>query len=337
MSEKTIDNLYISWYIVNCQEKQNTQKRKVVFMITDDNRYLVQAQVVKNFRPREQDLVTWVKQGEKYVDIRFQQRPAKTSVKRIDKTHYKVIKTGEIKEYKTLDEKAKSKARKIALSHTFQELRWLIRTNFTEKSPTQLFITLTYAQEGREQPTHRELYKDFKNFMERLRAYFEGHNLEYIVVFEPQGNGWFHSHLMLKTTNRKHLSIPKEKLTEIWRLGSTTTQRLKSSDVGSYYVAYFTDLIDETYVSESDMTGNEKSKARIKGGRLQYYPKGFNMFRCSRGITRPTVEKHLLYGIGDEYDLKYEKAYEVTTTDQRTGKMESLNKLYKATYKRKED
>lgn len=300
----------------------------------------VMAQVIKDYVPRDYDYSVMTIQGEHFLDIKSYMNKPKQYIRKINKTEYIELSSGEIKEFNTMDKELQAKSKVVGLTRTFEQLRHLIRTNFTEKSESQLFITLTYSQRGRTKPDQKELYADFRNFMKRLKYEYDYHDLEYIVVFEPQGNGWFHSHIMLKTTNQAYLAIAKEKMTRIWGLGGTTTERLKSSDVGSYYTAYFTDLIDESKKKETKMSPDEKSKAREKGGRLKYYPKGFRLFRCSRGIERPKVAE----GRYDEfkratdkhsYKKIYDKAYEVIQSDEGTGEQKTLNKICKSTYKKK--
>ena len=45
--------------------------------------------------------------------------------------------------------------------------------------------------------------------------------------------------------------------------------------------------IKECAVSEDGTEG--KTKAFVKGARLHFYPSGMNIYRCSRGIVKPTI------------------------------------------------
>lgn len=214
-----------------------------------------------------------IKQGNKYIDIIEKERQTGATIKKLSKKEYMVISTGEIKEYKVKEETTKKD--KENLKKTFNKLRQLIRTNFTDNSKNQLFITLTYRENMTDE---KQLYKDFDAFYKRLKRKLKEHKLEYIAVVEPQGRGAWHFHIMLKSTNQNNLYIDNKELEKIWGNGYTDTQRLKSDDVGTYYVSYFTDLLKE------DKKGNKK---RIKGNRLSMYPKDFKFYRTSRGIEKP--------------------------------------------------
>jgi hypothetical protein len=122
---------------------------------------------------------------------------------------------------------------------------------------------------------YNQLYADFKKWYMKLKYYCKGHTLDYITVAEPQGRGAWHMHVMLKSD--KFLFLDNQTvIAPMWGHGMTDTQRLKSDDVGRYYVAYFTDLF-----------GEFGTTAQKKGGRLPLYPVGMKFYRCSRGIKRP--------------------------------------------------
>lgn len=238
---------------------------------------------IQGVEPKNIDKEKYVKaivQGKKYMDIIEKERPTGATIKKISKEEYIVVSTGEIRKYNTKDTTDKTKEN---LKKTFNRLRQLIRTNFTNDSKNQLFLTLTYAEN---MTNEKQLYKDFDAFNKRLKYKLKEHKLEYIAVAEPQGRGAWHFHIMLKSTNKDNLYIDNKVLEQIWGYGYTDAQRLKSDDVGSYYVSYFTDLLEE------DEKGNKK---RIKGSRLSMYPKGFKFYRCSRGIEKPK-EINIKYG-----------------------------------------
>jgi hypothetical protein len=260
-------------------------------------------------------------QGEKFCEVLGMERKVKQSIKRLNKEQYEVLSTGDIREYKKNPLKQKD-----SLVKTFNKLRGLIRCNFDEKSENQLFITLTYAENMQDE---KKLYTDYEQFYKRLKRKHKECDFEYITVAEPQGRGAWHLHLMLKATNKEVLYIDNKELTELWRKGMTDVERLKSDDVGTYYVAYFTDVIGQA------PTDSKKSK---KGSRLSYYPKDFKFYRCSRGIKRPVVEKDVrLDKIEDEYgEPKYSKSVDVVKIENNgiERKEKVINRLYKATFKK---
>ena len=241
-------------------------------MQNNNNIKKIKIQGVEPKKIDNEKYVKCIKQGNKYMDIIEKERPTGATIKKLSKKEYMVVSTGEIKEYKKIETTEKTKEN---LKKTFNNLRQLIRTNFTDNSKNQLFLTLTYKENMTDV---KQLYKNFDAFYKRLKYKFKEHKLEYIAVAEPQGRGAWHFHIMLKSTNQVNLYIDNKTLENIWGHGYTDAQRLKSDDVGSYYVSYFTDLLEE------DKKGNKK---RIKGSRLSMYPKGFKFYRTSRGIEKP--------------------------------------------------
>ena len=284
----------------------------------NDNKKTIKIQE-GNYKPV---VVKAVKQGKKFCEVRALAKPTRQGVKRISKTEYIVLKTNEIKKFKSNTLKQNENLKK-----TFNKLRGLIRANFDETSKNQLFVTLTYAENMTDE---KRLYTDFKDFMKRLKYAYKGYKFEYISVAEPQGRGAWHLHVMLKATNTNYLYIDNKDMARIWGHGMTKTEHLKSDDVGSYYVAYFTDILSES--------ADPKSKKHIKGSRLALYPKGFNFYRCSRGIKKPTEVVTTIDEVKKEYGQPiYEKSYEIIQ-EIKDGEYEDekvVNKIYKATFKKK--
>lgn len=278
----------------------------------------IKVQEVEPKKINNEKYVKAVLQGEKYIDIINKNREIGATIKKISKEEYIVVSTGEVKEYKPkkeITEKAKEDLKK-----TFNRLRELIRTNFLENTKNQVFITLTYSKNMTDE---KQLYKDFDAFYKRLKRKLKEHKLEYIAVAEPQGRGAWHFHIMLKSTNQSNLYIDNKELEKIWGNGYTDIQRLKSDDVGTYYVSYFTDLLDE----------NERSNKKfVKGSRLKMYPKGFKFYRCSRGIKKPE-EIYLKYGELEKqgYTKTYVTAFQLIDTMEND---KILNVIQKETWKK---
>ena len=246
-------------------------------------------------------IVSACRQGDDYIDVSYSARKCGATVRRINKDEYLCVSTGDIRKYSKCP-KNKTQVQFRTLKRTFERLRGLIRHNFSAKSENQLFITLTYKKNMKDP---KKLYKDFIAFYKRLKRAFKEHEFEYIVVAEPQGRGAWHLHLMLKSVNKPVLYIDNKKLSKIWGHGFTDVQRLKSDDVGSYYSAYFTDLLEENK--------QNNSKKRKKNARLVYYPVGFRLYRCSKGIIRPKRE-NVRYGdiaLSDSFSCSFVNAYNI--------------------------
>lgn len=263
--------------------------------------------------------VKLIKQGDNFADVVFCQRKTKGSIKKISKDEYVNARTGEVERFNHKEGKEDIKS----LKATFKRLIGLIRCNFTAHSEKQLFITLTYAENMTDS---KKLMKDFEKFYKRLQYKFKDHKFKYIVVAEPQERGAWHCHLMLKSN--KALYISDAVMRDLWGHGFTTTQRLKSDDVGTYYVAYFTNL--ET---ESVEGSNKNTKKHIKGSRLHFYPKNFKFYRCSRGLDKPVIEYTSWGDVVEKYGRpKWEGSF--SFYQMKDGKKLEVNLIHKASFKK---
>jgi hypothetical protein len=229
----------------------------------------------------------------------YMERKPRPVTVRVSRDEYMDTRTGEVRAMTKNDTKQRDNIRAA-----FRALCGLIRANFEagEGNDRQVFVTLTYA----ENMTDRQrLMDDWERWWRKLTKHCKGQTLDYITVAEPQGRGAWHLHAMIRSD--EPLFIPHEMVSEWWGQGkaATSIERLKTDDVGRYYVAYFTALDGE------HKPGNT-SKSAVKGGRLHLYPVGMRLYRCSRGIVRPeTVE--MTYGeILDRWGLPdYRTAYRV--------------------------
>ena len=192
------------------------------------------------------------------------------------------------------------------VSQSLKRLRDYINTNVVDVTKCK-WITLTYAEN---MTNTRLLYKDFKNFMAKMRYYFSEYKIEYIVAMEPQGRGSWHAHLIL-IFDRTAPFIPNSTIERIWEHGFTVTHKLDNIDnVGAYLTAYLGDMeyneknlnllreqttthtrFEIKEVAEIDDIKLNTPKKFIKGGRLYLYPPKFNLYRCSRGIKAPDIIK----------------------------------------------
>lgn len=253
-------------------------------------------------------------QGAGHCEVVYMARPAPgTQIQKISKEEYIDLRTGEVKQFKLNDTKQRSN-----LTETFRNLTGLIRANFDAEagSHRQLFITLTYAEMMTD---HHRLMEDFADWYRRVKTHCKGHQLEYIAVAEPQERGAWHMHVMLKSD--KLLFIDNRDMEKMWRQGFTDTQRLKSDDVGRYYVGYFTSLYEEISPDgEIQESTEERTKKQKKGARLSLYPVGMKFYRCSRGIVRPKPDDVAYEDIRKVWGWpSYREAYEVV--DEISGKV----------------
>lgn len=302
--------------------------------IYDDNTPHIKIQE-GNYAPEPWDTVKIVQQGGKYFDVIAMERPVLGHIKRIDTDHYEVLATGEIKEYR---HNSTSESRDFQnLRRTFARLRRLIRTNFVGDE-SEAFLTITYGGKYRDAARVQSvMWRDYAKFVMKLKYHYAEMKLEYIAVSEPQGDGTWHMHVTIKNT-AGNFWINQSVLRKLWGKGNVSVERIKSGDLGSYYVAYFTDMLqpsEDKHAHEDTITAEQKSKARIKGERLKYYPKNAKFYRCSRGIRDPTEYYCVLgEGIADEFEKVWERSVNVEkVTDDG---VQVVNRIYKATYKERE-
>ena len=127
----------------------------------------------------------------------------------------------------------------------------------------------------------------------------------------------------------------------LWGQGYTKTQKLDNIDnLGAYLSAYLGDIcldelegqtmtIEEVIGLQGKEIQEKDGKSIIKGGRLHFYPTNFNIYRCSRGIKRPVVEKMTEENARKKVSsakLTFEKTIELC--DESTGFQNTLNYRY---------
>lgn len=268
------------------------------------------------------------------IEVQYMQRMnRKSHIKKLDKDRYVYLDTGEIKDFKHIENRSQSFN---SLRQTFKKLRYLINNNFTGKG-NELHVTLTYAENMTD--TDR-LYHDFDKFMKRLRYSFRNDTtIDYLNVIEPQERGAWHSHLLLRFNDLEEIYIPNkfDKVTkepidaplyEMWGHGFVTIRSLKDVDnIGAYLSAYLTDVeLTEDNIAKFVGTDYEfvtkqvdgQEKRFIKGGRLHMYPPGVNLYRKSRGIEYPKRESMRYQDVKKivrSAKPHYEKIYEIENND----------------------
>jgi len=223
------------------------------------------------------------------------------TVRKISKDEYVDKLTGEVFEYTSHSEDRSQN--KESLRKTFKKIREIINTNF-EGNKNELAFTITYAKNIRDT---KRLYKDFQNFMDRLRYKYP--NVDYMSVVEPQERGAWHCHVLLRFNDLDKIYIPNKEVEELWGNGFVKVKAIRSDvdNLGAYLSAYlgdvelnarnYKDIRPGTPFSHSNVKVVEvdgKTKRFIKGGRLHLYPAGMNIYRCSRGIKQP-IEEHMSY------------------------------------------
>ena len=274
-----------------------------------------------HIKPEPSDLVTLTVAGN-VKEIRFSKASAGSPIRKVDKGHGVDIRTGEVVEYQHNANRAGNVA---SVAQSLKQLRGIINANL-ENPDNALWVTLTYADlmtDG------KQLYDDFHAFWKRFQRDQKRKGqapVLYIACAEPQARGAWHLHLILLFPDKAPF-IPNADMAQLWRHGFTKVKSLRAlENPGLYLTAYLGDMelteaaqtgtmsakIKEVNVAYED--GTPRKKAIVKGARLHMYPSGFNLFRTSRGIKRPTVstmtEKEAQKIVGDA-PLTYEKTIQV--------------------------
>lgn len=231
------------------------------------------------------------------VEIKYMQKlNSKCPIKVLSGNRYLVKSTGEIFSFdKTGTDRAYSYK---SLKRTFRNLRYLINNNFFGHK-NELFVTLTYGGENRPLISDgaERFYADFKIFMKALRRKYG--RIEFINVVEPHKDGHLHAHVLLKFFDYDSIFIPNNEFTLFWRHGFVKISKLEGvTNIGAYLSAYLSDVEVSDSVIHDCIKNGEKidvkeinGKKFVKGARLKYYPKKFNIYRRSRGIREPEVIK----------------------------------------------
>ena len=150
-------------------------------------------------------------------------------------------------------------------------LRRIINLNFTgEKS--EKFLTLTY---GYPMTDYKTALGDFKKFWSLFKYRFP--DCEYIRVAEPQENGTWHLHILIKDMKANNLFVGIDMLRKIWGKGWVWIEDLPFADnFGAYFSVRF-----------STIENSEKTEIIQKGSRIKFYPPDFKFYTCSKGIKKP--------------------------------------------------
>ena len=176
-----------------------------------------------------------------------------------------------------------------SLRRTFQKIGQLITTNVAKPESVR-WATFTYRENMTDT---KQLYQDFRRFYGRLQTYCKNHEWscpEYITICEPQARGAWHVHGFLIWMDQAAPYIPNEDLERLWRHGFTVIKALKDTDnIAGYLISYLSNIDANEEPKMNEKLSKSGKKKIIKHGRLSYYPAGFNIYRCSRGIKKPVV------------------------------------------------
>lgn len=220
------------------------------------------------------------------IEVMTCNKVGRCTTKKLSKDFYVNVDTGEIGEYEHGIDRTSNI---VELKRTFKELRDIINTNCTDATKLK-WVTLTYRENMTDT---KQIYKDFEIFRKKMIYHFG--NFEYITAIEPQGRGAWHFHLIMIFPVVAPY-IPNSKVASIWSHGFTKTQKIDDCDnIGAYLSAYLAnadlDALQGREAQSQEEFEQSNTKKYIKGERLKLYPPHCHIYRHSRGIKKPLVER----------------------------------------------
>ena len=156
------------------------------------------------------------------------------------------------------------------LARARRDIIELIRLNLTIDS---CLLTLTYKENMKD---YEKAYKDFKNFVERIKWNF-GISLRYIRVIELQKRGAIHFHVVI--FNPEFVSIPYNEIYKLWGHGAVHIRKVEALDdltaerVGNYLGKYLTKSKEiavnkKIYTTSRNLKRPKKERVVIDDDRL---------------------------------------------------------------------
>lgn len=220
-------------------------------------------------------------------------RRKKGSIKKISNEQYVVLSTGEIKKFKRKENKGDENIRSIR--RALGKCRDIINTNLIDEEKA-ISLTLTYEEKVDDV---KQVGKDFTAFIRRLRNMVG--ECEYIYVVELQKRGSWHIHAIL-IFDTKAPFIVCEEIESMWGKGIVDVQNTKNAMALGLYLT-------------SDVKKDKSGNTKVKGAHIEKYEKGMRVFRCSRGLKKPTIKykqgKDIKGELADK-ELIHETNYEYT-------------------------
>lgn len=253
----------------------------------------------KNIRPDSPGAPVTLKTAGNILEIRYMKVRHSAPIRKINKDIGVDLRTGEVIEFRHKENRAEDKA---SVEQSLKKLRDLINANL-ENPKKALWVTLTYSDNMTDPNC---LYQDYRIFWQKFKRYLKKEDLppaEYIIAAEPQGRGAWHLHCLFLFPGKAPF-IANDVIYKLWENGFTKVKSLSKTDnPGLYLTAYLGDMEYPDAIREGDASGRikkidakdengeHKEKAIVKGARLHLYPPGFNLYRYSRGVKRPTIQQ----------------------------------------------
>lgn len=230
---------------------------------------------------------------------------ALSMTKRISKSQYIRVDTGEVFNYNISEHKADNT---VSIKNCLKKLRKLILNNFIEFE--SFFVTLTYSEEMTD---FDRAANDYSKFYDNLKYHYRHYRLEYLRIIEPTESGVWHIHVLLKASLYvERFVIKQEDVQTLWQYGSVKVKQVNDIQGLALYFC--------TYHSKKSLANMRKSKSKAKQMRWKYYPRGAKIYTKSRGVVYPESVK-VTRGQAEEFLDGYVRVREssITVSDTVTG------------------
>lgn len=212
---------------------------------------------------------------------------------------YKV--TGKV--YKRRRRKSRT-SNKSSIYRTRRILSGLILSNFYGEK-NELLITLTYKASNKlsceDKGDTEHSSRDIQNYFLSLRRFLEKvgvnlNNFKYLWVREPNEDGSFHFHALVKLVSAKTISSKIQEAFKFkWKWGMVDIRPLEEANlhVERYFMPTVTDLKTSSKNPKAEMEENVsgQTKAYIEGERLKRYPHNSKIYGRSKNLNRPTIKR----------------------------------------------
>ena len=256
----------------------------------------------------DNDIVTSYQCGDYTEIICSKHKASSIDIKRLNKTQYVDKHTGCIREYQFSGNKTFKNFKK-----EFKNIPRYIKGYFCGDESERL-ITLTYSSNMN---NPYQLSTDFKNFILKLER--RCGKCRYLYIKEPQDNGSWHIHAIVKSMESLKFPISDEKISLLWKLGDfVNVQQIYNIDTLPYYF---------------DITRYADKKRRIR-----YYPAYLHIFGHSEDMKLETSRGIYETLIPESSDMIYEAEKRNDSYDTETGAITGyFTNIYQQFLKRKDD
>ncbi len=241
-------------------------------------------------------------------------KPPKAKIKRLNKTQYVEIDTGEVKEYKPRGKGTSSRRdNPESLARTGRKTKELIICNFVDKSRTQ-YITLTYNEHIFD---YKQASKDFNAFVKNIRRHYcKNNKMQYVVVQEEHYDSAFHFHCVFYWEKEYPQDMVKN-LDNLWSKGVAVHRPIKDNSdilfIAAYLVSGFFD--NGKKADKNDIAKVKDEKAAIKNARLENLPAYKRAVKHSKNMFVPIKDEMLYAEARDVY--KFAECFNERTFEKK--------------------